>query len=167
MRVLGIDPGKDNGGPDSASGWCYMDEKRIINSPDGLMWGSTKDLGKFLKEWSTEIFPVDQVVVEGYFINPRQQGRLYGNIGKGKMATPENVGKVKMWAELQGIPVHEFFNTDKVTEQNVTGMKYDKKTPKALTHRMDAFNHARYWLITVARIAPSYLEELMMKEGKL
>lgn len=156
MRILSFDPGKDKGGPKSGSGWCYQNPEKI------LKWGDTHDLSAFLMSWDFVKDPVDYVVVEGYKIRPGQEAL---NIGI-PLITVENVGKVKFFAAMAKIPVHEYMPYDKIKQQKATGVKIDKNVPKAQTHRLDAFNHGRFFLIE-KKLAPTALEAQMKAEGLL
>lgn len=153
MKVLSIDPGKDRGGPKSGSGWCYQNPDKV------LKWGDTKDLKQFMKEWDFKADPVDYIVVEGYRI---RQGTVAMNVGI-PLATVENVGKVKFFAEMNDIPYHEYMPFDKKKQQQATGAKIDSKTPKELTHRIDAYNHGRWFLIE-KKLSPTALEAIMLEQ---
>jgi hypothetical protein len=155
MKVLSVDPGKDKGGPKSGSGWCYQDPEKV------LKWGDTKDLMQFLKDWDLKADPVDYVVVEGYKIRPGQEKM---NVGV-PLITVENIGRVKMWAEMNSLPYQQYMPFDKRKQQQATGAKIDRNTPKQLTHRIDAYNHGRWFLIE-QKLSPTALEaELLEKEG--
>jgi hypothetical protein len=153
VRVLSVDPGKDKGGPKSGSGWCYQNPEKV------LLWGDTKDLKQFLKEWDFLLHPIDHVVVEGYRIRPGQEAL---NVGI-PLATVENVGAVKMFAHWNDLPIKEYMPFDKRKQQQATGAKITSKTPKELTHRLDAYNHGRWFLIE-KNLSPTALEAQLFEE---
>ena|SRR6059058_3238962 len=149
MRVLSWDPGQ-------TTGWCYQNPQKILS------FGETTDLKTFLKEWDLKAQPVDYVVVEGYRI---RQGTVSMNVGI-PLVTVENIGRIKYWSELNDIPVQEYLPDKKPTQWKATGVKVDKSVPKNQTHRLDAFNHGRFFLIE-KKLAPTALEEQMRKDGLL
>lgn len=155
MKVLSVDPGGDKGV--GATGWCYQDETKVY------AMGDTQDLKKFLKNWDLSKLPVDRVVVEGYFINPRQQGRIAANIGK-RLVPVENIGVASMWAELNDIIVHVYPNTLKRTQQKHSGVFPPKI--KAIEHKFDAFNHG-WWLLYQLKLVKTKLEKELEAKGKL
>lgn len=152
MNILSFDPGKDKGGPKSGSGWCYQDEIKV------LKWGDTQDLKDFMKSWDFVADPVDHIVVEGYRI---RQGTVSQNVGI-PLITVENVGKVKFFAEMNDIPFKEYMPFDKKKQQQATGAKINSKTPKEITHRIDAYNHGRWFLIE-QKLAPTALEAMLLE----
>jgi hypothetical protein len=153
MRVLSVDPGKDKGGPKSGSGWCYQNPEKV------LLWGDTNDLAGFLMAWDFEKNPIDHVVVEGYKIRPGQEKM---NVGV-PLITVENVGKVKFFAQMRNIPFTEYMPFDKRKQQAATGAKITGKTPKDQTHRIDAYNHGRWFLIE-KNLSPTALEAQLFAE---
>lgn len=153
MRVLSIDPGKDKGGPRSGSGWCYQNLSGVIR------WGDTQDLKQFLKDWDLNVNPIDHVVIEGYKIRP---GQVAQNVGI-PLITVENVGRAKFFAEMNDIEFTEYMPFDKRKQQQATGAKITSKTPKEVTHRIDAYNHGRWFLIE-QNLAPTALEAQLFAE---
>jgi hypothetical protein len=156
LKILSIDPGKNKGGPRSGSGWCYQDEHKV------LLWGDTQDLPQFLKEWDFMLYPIDHVVVEGYKIRP---GTVAMNVGI-PLVTVENVGAVKMFAHWNDLPCKEYMPFDKPKQQKATGARIPKNAPKEITHRIDAYNHGRWFLIE-QKLAPTALEAQMKADGLL
>lgn len=153
MRVLSVDPGKDKGGPRSGSGWCYQTPEKV------LAWGDTKDLAKFLMEWDLKENPIDHVVVEGYKIRPGQEKM---NVGV-PLVTVENVGKVKFFAQMNKIPFTQYMPFDKVKQRQATGAKIPRNADHSITHRIDAYNHGRWFLIE-QKLSPTALEAQLEKE---
>lgn len=149
--VLSVDPGGETGR--GASGWCYQNEDKI------LALGDVQDLRQFLVKWDIAKLPVDHVVVEGYFVRgaAANQGR--------KNPTIENVGVVKLWAEMHGLKWTEYMNTLKSAQAKMTQV-FPRQGRKDVSHRLDAFNHGRYYLIQECG-APTALEIEMQKQGKL
>lgn len=151
MNVLSVDPGGEKGV--GASGWCYQNVEKVH------AMGDTQDLKGFLKAWDLKALPVDHVVVEGYFIPPK---KAKANIGV-PLTTVENVGVVKLWAEMNDIPWTEYMPALKPTQCKMTQV-FPKKGRKDVSHKLDAFNHGRYYLIQNHN-APTALEIEMRKNG--
>jgi hypothetical protein len=153
VNVLSFDPGGEQGA--GASGWCYQSADKVF------AMGDTQDLKGFLKKWDLKKLPVDHVVVEGYFIPPRKD-KMQANIGV-KLTTVENIGVVKLWAEMMDIPWTEYMPAKKSSQCKLTGV-YPKRGRKDVSHKLDAYNHGRYYLIMVHK-APTALEIEMQKNG--
>jgi hypothetical protein len=149
--VLSVDPGGETGR--GASGWCYQNEDKI------LALGDVQDLRQFLVKWDIKALPVDHVIVEGYFVRggAANQGR--------KNPTIENVGVVKLWAEMHGLKWTEYMNTLKSAQAKMTQV-FPKRGRKDVSHRLDAYNHGRYYLIQECG-APTALEIEMKQRGEL
>lgn len=130
MKVLSFDPG-------GTTGYCYQDENAIYEMGD-----AEPTLIDFLRSWNLTDKPVDYVVVEGYRQLPKDVEMSY----YAKPVTQENIGRIKGWAELMGLPIHEYLPKDKPTQCKATQV-FPKKKPKWLEHRLDAYNHGRYFLI--------------------
>lgn len=130
MRVLSFDPG-------GVTGYCYQDENAIYEMGD-----CEPSVIEFLRSWNLADKPVEYVVVEGYRQLPVRVEMTY----YAPMTTIEHIGRIKGWAELMGIPIHEYLPKDKPTECKATQV-FPKKKPKWLEHRLDAYNHGRYFLI--------------------
>lgn len=135
MRVLSFDPGPDHG----TTGYAYQDENELLEMEDAN--GPGKTIIDFLRDWDLKDKPVDVVVVEGYINMPGGKNPYYR-----PLKTSENIGKIKGWAEMNRIRIHEYFPKDKPTECKATQV-FPKKVPKAIEHRLDAYNHGRYYLI--------------------
>jgi hypothetical protein len=150
VKVLAFDPGEESG--KGATGFCYMDENTVYAMSE------TQDLIKLLKNWDLTKLPVDEVVVEGYMINPRQKGKIAANIGK-RLVTVENIGRAEMWAKLNDIPVTIYPNTLKTIQAKHTG-KNAKKMRKDISHKFDAYNHG-WWKLHEYGLVKSKLEQEM------
>lgn len=155
MLVLSVDPGGEKGV--GASGWCYQDENKVY------AMGDTQDLKGFLKKWDIKKLPVNHVVVEGYFINPRQN-KAQAHVGV-PLTQIENVGVVKLWAEMQDIPWTEYFNNIKSTQAKHSGV-FPKTMRKDIEHKFDAFNHG-WWYLYKQGLVLTKLEKEMKAKGKL
>jgi len=153
--VLSVDPGGESGV--GASGWCYQDENKVYAME------SVQNLREFLVKWDLKKLPVDHVVVEGYFIPPTKKG-VQSNVGR-KLPVVENIGVVKLWAEMNGLKWTEYMPAIKPQQCKLTQI-FPKKMPKAIEHKFDAFNHGRFYLIQ-NHGAPTALEQKMKAEGKL
>lgn len=156
MRVLSFDPG--GGGKAGRTGIAYQDEEKTY------IVQSVKDLIGFLRAWNFQELPVDYVVVEGYKIVGTRQRDMKASIGV-PLTTSENVGRVKGWAELHGLPVKEYDRTLKPTICKITQV-FPKKAPKMIEHSVEAWNYGRYFLYQKG-LAKSALEMEMEKKGTL
>jgi hypothetical protein len=153
--VLSVDPGGETGV--GASGWCYQNEDQI------LALGDVQNLRKFLTDWDTKKLPVDHVVVEGYFTNPNPKFAK-ANMGR-KLPTVENIGTVKLWAEMNGIEWTEYMPVIKNAQAKMTQV-FPKQGRKDVSHKLDAYNHGRYYLIK-NHGALTALEKEMKEKGTL
>jgi hypothetical protein len=134
MRVLSCDPGPD--GTSGTTGFAYQDENSLYEL------GDIFSAAEFFKGWDLQEKPIDYIVVEGYFPLPGKEVMHYYRPNK----TSEQIGRIKMWAELNDIPIHEYRPADKPKECKATQV-FPKKVPKAIEHRLDAYNHGRWFLI--------------------
>src|SRR4030095_9979504 len=146
-NVLAFDPGGDQGV--GASGWCYLNENKVHALSD------TQDLNGFLRKWDLKKLPVDHVVVEGYFALAKKAGAHRNK----RLPAVENIGVVKMWADMMGIPWTEYDPKLKGVQAAVTQV-FPKKGRKDVSHKLDAYNHG-YWYLHSVHGAPSKLEQQM------
>ncbi len=153
--VLSVDPGGETGV--GASGWCYQNEDGI------LALGDVQDLRQFMVKWDVSKLPVDHVVVEGYFTNPNPK-YAKANMGR-KLPVVENIGVVKLWAEMKEIPWTEYMPMIKNAQAKMTQV-FPKAGRKDVSHKLDAYNHGRYYLIQ-NHGALTALEKQMKESGKL
>jgi hypothetical protein len=149
--VLSVDPGGETGV--GASGWCYQNEDQI------LALGDVQNLRKFLTDWDIKKLPIDHVVVEGYMTRGAA-----ANMGR-KLPTVENIGTVKLWAEMNGIKWTEYMPVIKSAQAKMTQV-FPKRGRKDVSHKLDAYNHGRYYLIQ-NHGALTALEKEMREKGTL
>lgn len=159
MKVLSFDPGGD-------TGWAYQSPQVDPNDTTAFMMGDVKTakITDFLLQWDLKKNPVDIVVIEAYRIRETKRD-LSSNVGI-KLITVENIGRVQFWCEMNGIEYVEYETKHKPTIWKATGVKVDKSVPKALSHRLDAWNIGRWHLIK-KRLAPTLLEIQMRQNGEL
>lgn len=147
-KVLSFDPG-------ATSGWCYQDEDQVF------AMSQTTDINGFLEAWDIAKLPVDHVVFEGYRINPHQATQ---NVGI-RLVTVEAIGSIVQWATFKKIKFTEYLPMLKPQQAKLTQI-FPKKMRKDISHKFDAFNHGRYYLIK-NHGAPTALEQKMKEQGKL
>lgn len=146
-KVLAFDPGK-------TTGIAYLSE-------DLTYWlGDTQDIHEYLNKVDLSKTPVDVVVYEEYFVRGED---AYKNTGRN--FTVEAIGAIAGWARLNNILVVSYPTKLKPTQAKMTQV-FPKKFPKAISHRMDAYNHGRYYLIQ-NHGAKTALELEMEKKGEL
>lgn len=143
-KVLAFDPGV-------TTGIAYLDE-------DLTYWmGDTKDIHAYLKKLDLSKTPVDVIVYEQYFVLPQQAMH-----NTGRNFTVEVIGAIAGFASQHNIKVVSYPPKIKGTQAKMTQV-FPKKGRKDVSHRLDAYNHGRYYLIQ-NHGAPTALEIEMMKE---
>lgn len=129
--TLGIDPGL-------TTGWS------IVNSDTGeeVSWLQIKfeDILQHLHTWDCVELGVDDIVVEDFAL---LGGKAKAQIGS-RFETVQVIGMVKMWAWFTQTPVHLQAPSVKPLAERFTGRKPSGN--HALSHHVDAYNHACYWL---------------------
>lgn len=146
-KVLAFDPGVD-------TGIAYMDE-------DHTYWmGDTKDIHAYFRKIDLSKTPVDVIVYEEYFVRAEQ---AYQNTGRNY--TVEVIGAIAGFASQHGIKVVSYPTKLKTTQSKMTQV-FPKKATKKISHRLDAYNHGRYYLIKECG-APTALEIEMKAKGKI
>lgn len=146
-KVLAFDPGK-------TTGIAYLDE-------DKTYWmGDTENIHEYLKKLDRSRTPIDVIVYEEYFVRAEQ---AYLNTGRN--FTVEVIGAIAGYAAQNGIPIKTYPPKLKPTQAKMTQV-FPKKVNKATSHRLDAYNHGRYYLIQECG-APTALELSMKADGKI
>lgn len=146
-KVLAFDPGV-------TTGIAYLDN-------DLTYWlGDTKDIHGYLNKLDLTKTPVDVIVYESYFVRGED---AYKNTGRN--FTVEAIGAIAGFAARHNIKVVTYPPKLKSTQAKMTQV-FPKKKPKAISHRLDAYNHGRYYLITEEG-APTALEMEMKAKGDI
>lgn len=146
-KVLAFDPGE-------TTGIAYLDE-------DSTYWmGDTQNIYEYLEKIKLDKTPVDVIVYEEYFVRP-EQAKL--NIGRNR--TVEAIGAIAGFAARHNIPIVTYPTRIKGTQAKMTQV-FPKKATKRISHRLDAYNHGRYYLIQNCG-APTALELELKKKGKI
>ena len=146
-KVLAFDPGK-------TTGIAYLDEGFTY-------WmGDTQDIHEYFRKIDLAKTPVDVIVYEQYIVRGEQ---AYLNTGRNY--TVEVIGAIAGFASQHGIKVVTYPPRIKSTQARMTQV-FPKKKPKAISHRLDAYNHGRYYLIQECG-APTALEIEMTKKGEI
>lgn len=144
-KVLAFDPGK-------TTGIAYLDE-------DITYWlGDTQDIHEYFRKIDLSKTPVDVIVYEEYFVLPQQAMH-----NTGRNFTVEVIGAIANFASQHGIRVVTYPTKLKTTQAKLTQV-FPKKGRKDVSHRLDAYNHGRYYLIQNHN-APTALEIEMRKEA--
>lgn len=146
-KVLAFDPGK-------TTGIAYLDE-------ESTYWmGDTQDIYAYFDKIDLSKTPVDVIVYEEYFVRPEQ-----AKLNTGRNFTIEAIGAIAGFAARNKIKVVTYPTRIKGTQAKMTQV-FPKKATKAISHRLDAYNHGRYYLIQ-NHGAPTALELEMQKKGKI
>jgi hypothetical protein len=133
MIVVGFDPGE-------TTGWAALDAD---TGRDATFIGMGQVRYSNLIETLEEMALVpDVVVIEIFQLLPHKAQKMAGS----KFLTIEAQGMIRSWARRHGAKEVNQKPTIKPSAEKFTQVKAPSN--HAHSHQIDAFNHAKYWLIT-------------------